>query len=338
VGPVRVAPVSVVLVSLALIAVTACSAAPRPRTDTPEPARSPPATTTPAGRLVSLPLGGEPEGMVADGPTNTLAVATRHPDGVLIMNLSSGTIGPRVALDGAPRHLQLVAPGGPVLAPAEGSDRLYELALPGGQVTGRFAVGRQPHDAAAAAGGTIVVGDELADTVHVIRPGQPEAVLAAPTQPGGVGASLDGSAVFVVGVRARRVEQISADGRIVGTAPCGVGPTHVRAGPGGRFYVADTQGDALLVYRAGPHGPRQVGRIATGGTPYGLAVDATRSLVYVTLTATNQLRSFRITGDRLVPEQTWPTPRQPNDVAVVPATGQVVVAGTADGVVQFIDP
>jgi DNA-binding beta-propeller fold protein YncE len=152
-----------------------------------------------------------------------------------------------------------------------------------------------------------------------------------------------------VGVRGRRIEAYSPGGRPLGTAPVGVGPTHVRAAPGGLFYVADTEGDAVISFRvtatgprqAGPHqaGPHQVGWVRTQCcTPYGIAVDGRRGVLYVTLTASNLLESFRIAGGRLVPGRTWPTVRQPNDVAVDEATGRVFVAGTDDNQLQLIDP
>ena len=39
-----------------------------------------------------------------------------------------------------------------------------------------------------------------------------------------------------------------------------------------------------------------------------------------------------------MPGRTWPTVRQPNDVAVDEATGRVFVAGTDDDQLQLIDP
>ena len=74
------------------------------------------------------------------------------------------------------------------------------------------------------------------------------------------------------------------------------------------------------------------------GTPYGMAIDGRRGLVYVTLTATNRLESFRIEGNGLVPAQTWPTVRQPNDVAVDAATGMVFVAGRDGSQLELIGP
>ena len=119
----------------------------------------------------------------------------------------------------------------------------------------------------------------------------------------------------------------------------GVGPTHVQAGRGRLFYVADTEGDAVLVFRVSAVGPQQVGTVRTvRGTPYGIAVDRRRGLVYVTLTATNELESFRISGDGLVPVQTWPTVRQPNSVTVNQATGRVFIAGLDGNQLEMIDP
>ena len=307
-----------------------------PRTDVPEPGVAPAVTGTPPGRIVALP--GEPEGLALDSVTKTLAVAVRKPDGVVLVDLATGGERRRVALGGSPRHLQLAGPGGPVLAPAEGNDRLYRIGLPAGTVLGETPVGRQPHDAAQAAGGRVFVGDEFADTVTLIAPDGTTRKLPAPAMPGGVASSPDGSVVVAVGVRGRQIEAYTPDGRSLGTAPCGVGPTHVRAGAAGLFYVADTQGDAVLVFESGPSGVRQVGRVVTGGAPYGLAIDGVRRLLYVTLTGTNQLRSYRIEGPRLLADRSWGTVRQPNDVALDETTGRVVVAGTTDGMLQFLDP
>jgi DNA-binding beta-propeller fold protein YncE len=95
----------------------------------------------------------------------------------------------------------------------------------------------------------------------------------------------------------------------------------------------------VILFRVAADGPHQVGAVRTErGTPYGIAIDGRRGLVYVTLTATNRLESFRISGHGLIPDRIWPTVRQPNDVAVDEATGQVFVAGTDDDQLQLIDP
>jgi DNA-binding beta-propeller fold protein YncE len=275
---------------------------------------------------------------VVDETTGLLAVGVRNPDGVVLIRLATMRVVGRVALGGAPRHLELAGPGGPLLVPAEGTDRLYQLSLPDGAVVTTTPVGRQPHDAAAAAGGRIFVGNELADTVAVIAGDRVVQVLTAPTQPGGLAASPDGATVVVVGVRARRLTVYRADGTTIGTATAGVGPTHVRAGRADLYYVADTQGDAILTYTVEDGTIRQIARSTARGAPYGLAVDPARGVLYVTLTATNQLEAFRIDGQHLRAERRWLTPRQANSVAVDTATGRVFVAGAADGLLQVIQP
>ena len=304
------------------------------RTDVPEPATAPPVAQRPAGRVVALP--GDPEGLAVDARDGILAAGIRQPAGVALVDAATGRERRIIRLPGAPRHLELAGPAGPLLAPLENADRLAQIALPGGAVTADTAVGRHPHDAAAD-GSLIFVGNEYASTVSLVRHGRQVRVEPGPLQPGGVAAG--GSFVLVVGVRGRRVEAYSAGGRILGTARAGIGPTHVQAGRGGLFYVADTEGDAVLTYRVGTTGPRQVGTAPTErGTPYGIAVDRRRGLVYVTLTATNQLESFRISGRGLVPDQTWPTVRQPNSVAVNESTGRVFVAGRAGSQLELISP
>lgn len=298
---------------------------------------APASSGTVPGTIVPLP--GQPEGLAFDPVTGILAVAVREPGGLVLVDGRTGAERARVPLPGAARHLALAAPGGPVLVPTENNDRLYRISLSTGAVVADVPVGRQPHDAAAVAGGAVFVGDELADTVHVVAPDGTSKVLPAPVQPGGVAASADGGIAVVVGVRGRRIEAYAPDGGSLGSAPAGVGPTHVEAGAGGLFYVADTQGGAILVFEAGPGGIRQVGRASTdGGAPYGLAVDVARRRLIVTLTETNEVRSYVIDGRKLKADRTQPTVRQPNDVVVDPLTGRLVVAGTADGQLQLVDP
>ena len=303
-------------------------------TGAPEPATAPPLAQRPAGQVVAL--AGGPEGLAVDAHDAILAVGIQQPAGVALVDAGTGRERQFIRLAGAARHLELAGPAGPLLVPLENNGELVQLALPGGAVIGDTRVGQHPHDAAAA-GSLIFVGNEFSNTVSLVRGGRQVAVLPGPLQPGGVAA--DGSFALVVGVRGRRVEAYAADGRILGSARAGVGPTHVQAGPDGLFYVADTEGNAVLVYRVTGSGPRQVAAVRTEqGTPYGIAVDLRRDLVYVTLTATNRLESFRILGASLVPDQTWPTVRQPNSVAVDDATGRVFVAGRTDSQLELIDP
>ena len=332
-----------VIIGAGALGVTGCSSADpatphtAARTDVPEPATAPPVSQTPAGTVVSLP--GDPEGLAVDARDGVLAAGVRDPDGVALISAATGREQKVIRLSGAPRHLELTTrTDRTLLVPLEQTDQLVQLALPTGRVITRTRVGRQPHDAAAAAAATIFVGNEYSNTVSIIQNGRTMAVEPAPLQPGGVAASPKGTVVVVVGVRGRRLEAFSESGQSLGTAPVGVGPTHVVAGPSNLFYVADTEGNAIDVFQVGA-GPHQVATVPTGrGAPYGLAYDRTRRRLYVTLTASNKLESFRVQGNTIVPDGTWPTVRQPNSVAVDSSTGRVFVASRTGSELQLIDP
>jgi DNA-binding beta-propeller fold protein YncE len=301
---------------------------------TPEPADSPPLRAAPAGRV--LHVGREPEGVVVDGSTQRVAVGLRRPPALALLDARSGRPVRQVGLAGAPRHLALAGPGGPVLVPAEKIDALLEVPLGGGRVRS-IRVGRVPHDATAAAG-RLWVGEEFGYRASVIAGSIVLRRLATPAQPGGLAATDD--RVAVVAVRERVLRLYDARRlRALATVPAGVGPTHVVAGRGGLLYVADTQGDAVLYFRTRPR-LELAGRITLPGVPYGIAIDPRRGRLWVTLTAHNQLVWLQTadTTDRPGEVARYDTVRQPNTVGVDPRTGRVFVAGRTDGVVQIVTP
>jgi DNA-binding beta-propeller fold protein YncE len=297
-----------------------------------EPARSPDLEARPAGRVVAV--GNRPEGVVADPVTGIVAVALREPDRLALVDGRSGRVTERVALPGSARHLSLAGPGGPVLVPAESADSLVRVALPGG-AKDQVAVGTFPHDAAAARG-RVFVGDEHANTVSVVDGDDVQQIRVA-TQPGGLAALDDGRAVAVVSVRERVLELYDATTlERLGRTPVGAGPTHVVAGSEGRVYVVDTSGDGLLVVETRPKLEIRR-RVALLGGPYGIAVDRERGRLWVTLTATNEVVELS-GGARPRLLRSFPAVRQPNTVAVDDCSGRVYVTGTADGVLQLLDP
>jgi DNA-binding beta-propeller fold protein YncE len=74
------------------------------------------------------------------------------------------------------------------------------------------------------------------------------------------------------------------------------------------------------------------------GEPYGITYDPQRDRLWVTVTAANQVVGFDMTDPTPREVARIPTVRQPNTVAVDPQTGRLFVTGTADGVVQVVDP
>lgn len=299
----------------------------------------------PAGMLVTLP-GGGPEGVVADPVTGVVAVALRQPARLALVDAKTARITKVVPVPGAARHLQLAGPGGPVLVPGEDTDVVSRVDLRTGEVGTTTKVGRQPHDAAATGDGRVFVADELGGSASVVNgDGTNGPRVPGPVQPGGV--AVAGARVGVVDVRgAQLFVYDAAKAQSLARLPAGDGPTHAvpdgTGGPdNGGIVVADTRGGALLFFRLGP-APAMERRVPLANSPYGLAFDATRRRLWVTLTATNQLVGFDLSGAAATPPTdpfvTLPTVRQPNSVAVDPASGRVFVAGATDATLQVIDP
>jgi DNA-binding beta-propeller fold protein YncE len=296
-----------------------------------EPAESPPLHATPAGH--SAPVGHEPEGVAWDAAVGLIAVGVHQPSAVVFVDPSSlKTVG-RVALPAPPRHLAYDATTGAVLVPAESANELA-VVRPGGVVTATK-VGTHPHDATSV-GPDVFVADEHSDQVSVLRRAHLIKTLPTPHQPGGI-AAVAGRWVALVAVSARVLQVYDARTlEPLGSVPAGVGPSHIVA-RGTTAYVADTQGDQILVYDIGPK-PRLLGKVLAPGTPYGLALDASRSRLWVTETATDQIAEYSLRGKLPRRVATYPTLRQPNSVAVDPRSGAVFVAGRDKGRIERIAP
>jgi DNA-binding beta-propeller fold protein YncE len=319
---------------VAALALAGCGEAERERPAPPrlpfppqaqEPATSPRPTEKPAGRVVRV--GARPEGVAVDPGSGLAALATA--DGVTLVDASSGAVRRRVPLPAPARHLSLARPGGPFLVPLEDADQLAEVT-PQGRVRLTLA-GGHPHDATAA-GEDIYVGDEFGGTLSVLRDGELRGRITVDVQPGGVAAV--GDYVAVVSVRAYTLELVRrADLARLGAQSAGYGPSHVVADRAGRLYVADTRGGGISVFETEPR-LRFIARVATPGSPYGLAVDDERGRLWVTLTARNRVAEITL-GERPRVRRTLPTVRQPNSVAVDPRSGRVLVASRSDGTLQL---
>jgi DNA-binding beta-propeller fold protein YncE len=316
----------------ALAAVAGCGSQDDPRDFPPaaEPARSPAPDERPAGRVV--PVGNKPEGMAADARTGLLAVALTDPDELALVDMRTLEVVRRLALPGAPRHLRLAGPGGPVIVPCEGGDALVLVSLERRRIAATTPVGDGPHDADAVPG-RVFVGDEFAGTLSIVEGGRVVEKVPTPLQPGGVAVVRPGGPVVVVGVRERAIAAYDVrDVAEIARVPAGVGPTHVEAGEGGRVYVADTDGDAVLLFTADPE-LDLVRRVRVAGSPYGMTLDRRRGKLWVTQTALNRVTQLTADGQPR-PERSFPTVRQPNSVAIDEATGTVFVASRSDGTLQ----
>jgi DNA-binding beta-propeller fold protein YncE len=302
-----------------------------------EPPRSPPPAAAQAGATIAV--GDAPEGVVVDPRTHVAAVATRDPDELVLVDVRSRRVVRRIALPGAPRHLAQDDGGATVLVPAETADRFLAVDVRSGRVVERAATGVYPHDLAPLRGGGVAIGDERGDALTVLRPGAPPRTVRVAAQPGGVTTVDGGRLIAVVSVRERVLELYDARTlRRVARQPAGVGPTHVACeADGGWCWVLDTQGEALLVFRVAGDRLELTRRLFLPGGPYGIAVDPVRLRLWVTLPGRNEVVELPAHGRPHVVAR-HPTVRQPDSVAVDAATGQAVVTGRTDGLLQLVTP
>jgi DNA-binding beta-propeller fold protein YncE len=299
-----------------------------------EPAQAPPVTMTPAGRVIEV--GAQAEGIVADPVTHLVAVGVRDPDGLVLLDGRTGERAGRVALPGHLRHLELAAPGGPVLVPDEDSGALISVGLPDGAVQSTVPVGRYPHAAVRTGGGTLAVADELGGAFVLFRDGRVVYRFTDVAQPGGLAAV--GDLVGVIDVRDRTLSLYDTRTvRRVSVAGAGAGPTHMIADRHGHLQVVDTRGGTLQTFEVTPR-LRRIAITPLGGTPYGITYDRQRDRLWVTLTGRNQVAGIDLGGKRPTVVAVLPTVHQPNTVAVDATSGRIFVASRTGGTVQLLDP
>lgn len=316
--------------AVVLLAVACSPAGPQHLRTSPEPARAP-VSTAPEGAVLTL-TADDPEGVVvANGQA---VLAARRPGALVVVGLSPLQTVRILPVPGAARHLQLA--GSNVLLPGEDTDSLSVVDPATGQLLGTARVGDHPHDAVDVAG-TTVVTEEDAHSLAFVRDGKVLGRLSGLDTPGGIAGDSDRAAAVEVRGRVLTVVDV-ARRTVVAKVPVGAGPTHVIALGGGRVAVADTSGDEVLVVQISGR-PRVLSRLHLAGKPYGLAFDADRDVLWVATTADNVLHRLLVTRGGLTSGDTWRTVQQPNSLAVVPATGAVVVVGaTRPGRVQVITP
>jgi DNA-binding beta-propeller fold protein YncE len=299
-----------------------------------EPHAAPEQTDAIPGRTV--PIGEAPEGVVVDAVTHTVVVAKRNPNELVLLNADTGDITGRTPLPGVARHLQLAAPGGPVLVPVESANALVRVELPSGRADPPIITGTGPHDATQAGNGIVFVTNEFGGTVAALRGDTVVKDFGGSVQPGGVAAV--GSLVGVIDVRKNDLTVFDAATlSIVGSVSAGTGPTHLVGDRHGRMIVTDTRGASIRVFSP-QRTLREVASVQQPGGPYGIAYDATRDRLWVTSTGTNEVIGYDMADATPREVQRMPTLQNPNTLGIDANTGRVFIAGVPGGVVQVVDP
>ena len=112
----------------------------------------------------------------------------------------------------------------------------------------------------------------------------------------------------------------------------GEGATTLAADPAGRVLVADTRGGSLLVFGTDPLMMRQSYPVRSA--PYGLV--GTRTLAWVSLTASNVVVGYDLATGIPVEKVRYPTVQQPDVLAFDDATSTLYVASASGDGIQVI--
>ena len=180
--------------------------------------------------------------------------------------------------------------------------------------------------------GDVFVGNEFSGSISQVRDGKLVRSVKGPQQPGGVHAF--GSKLAVVDVGAFTVSTFTDSLKPIAKLNAGKGPTHGVLVGDDKFVVADTRGGQLILFGLDPL--KRLSNVAVGKSPYGMAGDETTHTAWVTLTASNRLVGYQVSGDKLVKVASYATVRQPDTVAVAPGGQTLWVTGPADGVIERI--
>lgn len=297
------------------------------------PAQAPLDGPAPAG--VVVPLGSPATAVVVDPHSRMVALALIDPPRVRLVALDGGIALREMLLPGPAADLTLAAAGGPVLVAIRTPGVLIQLPLDGGAPS-RTELPGAARGAVMVDGFTVVAlgerivvlqGDQVRSTISGFADATSVvAVVRSPAPKVGV---LDRgrAAVSVVDV---------SSGKVSAALRAGNGAARAVADRFGRMLVTDVRDGELLAFAGDPPVLRQ--RFPLPGAPFALAYDGRRDLAWVTLTARNEVVGLAVAAGEPLVVHRFPTVRQPDAVAVDPASGRVVVVSASGAGLQFIDP
>jgi DNA-binding beta-propeller fold protein YncE len=294
------------------------------------PATSPPPASTPAGTHIPLP--GDATAMLVDARTHTLAVAISKPAELLMYRTDDITAAPRtVPLPGAVSHLSVAQPGGPILAPVASANQIVQVSIP----TATTSVVTVPGGPTSAAtfDGQLLVAVPTRHAIDVLTGDKITRTITGDVNPDQI-LTADGKVVMLDRIRSAVFDVNTINDSVGAGQRAGDGATNAAVDGYGRFLVTDTRTGELLAFSADPVLVRQ--RSPVPGVPFGIAVDTTRDLAWVTATGLNQVIAYQLAGGQPVEKYRLPTVRQPNSVAVDPDSGQVYVASADGGGMQVM--
>jgi DNA-binding beta-propeller fold protein YncE len=295
-------------------------------------AAAPSPTVAPPGQVWRVPRGAgsaprHAEGIAVAG--GRVAVGLDRPPQLAVLDATTGRLLRAVDLASTPSHVVALPDGGfRVVAGRE----MVTVPVRGRESRVRWSP--QGHALAALPDGGTAVSFPKEGTVAVYGPdGELRRTIRTRGHPDGIATA--GGRIGVIDAQATSLTVYQADrGEREQGLRAGNGARHVVADRTGRFVVADTRDGELLVFSTDPLYLRQ--RYPVPGSPYGMAYDPSRHMVWLTLTERNEVVGLALSGGAPKMLVRYPTVWQPNSVTIDPRSGTVFVASKAEGLVQSI--
>ncbi|TSE01734.1 hypothetical protein FOS14_03895 [Skermania sp. ID1734] len=291
------------------------------------PAKSPAVTTAPAGQVVaSAPI----RALITDSAAAAAVAVLGDGTELELLNLRSPGTTPRVI------HLPGVATS---LSPGNPGEALVTVGRSVVRVDLAHATTKVVDVSGDATAAAVLPGDRLA-----VGTDQGELYVystdgSSPQRISGL-ASVDalavtGSHLSALDRRQTSLTEYDLDaGKLGLSLRAGDGATNLATDHYGRILVTDTAGNELLVYTAGPLILRQ--RFPVPGAPYAVTYDDHHNLVWLTLSASNEVVGYDLASGMPREVARYPTVQQPNSVAVDPGNGDVLVGSATGGGLQRI--
>lgn len=293
------------------------------------------------------PPGATPIGSVAMMSTSITGMAVNAADGTLIVQstapdrLTVYALGPAESMESSDAEVlavDLPENTGPLALTADGTalvpspSGLMAISLDDGS-TRTAEVDGSALSAAQIGDGRLAVGTDKGSVVLFDADLAPERTVTGFVSVDGLAAA--GDQLLALDAHQTSVTEVNVDdGALSGALRAGVGSTGIIADHYGRVIAADTDGGQILVFSTDPLLNRQMGPV--GKSPYGLADDADRNLVWVTLTGANEVAAFDLSSGAPVEEYRFPTVQDPRSVAVDEQTGDLYIGSGSGGGIQRI--
>ncbi len=304
--------------------------------DNPTAATAPPSpetTTAPEGSVIDV--DGDVTAMATAPENGVVAVAVADPARVLLYDRDA-LAGP----DPEPTVVELPGPaedltvaGGELLAPVPSENALARITLDGEL---RVTPAKGGPTGAAVLDDRALLSLRDRKGVGVLDGGRLEPVIAGGLNSADDVVVVDGKPIVLDRLRSA-VFEVDLEGQDIGVGlRAGQGATNVVTDDYDRVFVTDTRSGGLLAFSVDPLLLRQLYPVPGG--VYGMAYDSERDLLWVTLTARNEVVGFDVRGEEPTERYRYPTVRQPDSVTVDSGTSRVVVGSATGEGIQVITP